>query len=140
VRSGSRLRAATVLVVDDTPDNREMYIEYLRFAGFRVMGAEDGESAVDTARTHRPAVILMDLSLPGIDGWEATRILKADPKTRDIYIIAVTAHADPASRVRALSVGCDLFITKPTLPKEIVAHIVRLLDGVAGTTSSSRDR
>jgi hypothetical protein len=73
-----------VLVVDDIADHREMYIEYLRFAGFRVAGAADGASAIDAARTLRPSVILMDLSLPGIDGWEATRILKSDPQTRDI--------------------------------------------------------
>lgn len=129
--SGARLRAPSVLVVDDIPDNREMYIEYLRFAGFRVTGAEDGASALEAARTHRPAVILMDMSLPGVDGWEATRILKADPETRHIHIIAVTGHADPASRARALSVGCDAFLAKPTLPEEIVAHIFRLLDSAA---------
>lgn len=125
-----------MLVVDDTPDNREMYIEYLRFSGFRVVGAEDGESAVEVARKYQPTVILMDLSLPGIDGLEATRILKADPNTRHIHIIAVTGHAEPASRERAMSAGCDLFLAKPALPNEIAEQIVRLLDGEAAKTSN----
>ncbi len=139
-RSRSRTRAPFVLVVDDTPDNREMYMEYLRFAGFRVEGAADGESAIEAARSLRPAVILMDLSLPGIDGWEATRILKADPETRDICIIAVTGHADAACRARALLVGCDFFLAKPTTPAELTEHIVRFLDRAAKRESYGEPR
>jgi two-component system, cell cycle response regulator DivK len=131
------MRRPFVLVVDDMRDNREMYMEYLRFAGFRVAGAADGEAAIEAARTLRPSVILMDLSLPGIDGWEATRVLKADRETRHIHIVAVTGHAEPTCRARAMEVGCDLFIAKPSLPEEIAQHIVRLLDGALRGESSS---
>jgi two-component system, cell cycle response regulator DivK len=138
-RSGARLRPPFVLVVDDTPDNREMYMEYLRFAGYRVAGVADGASAIDAARELRPSVILMDLSLPGIDGWEATRILKTDPGTRDILIIALTGHAEPECRRRAMLAGCDSFIPKPSLPADIAAEIVRLLDGGARGRSSAEE-
>jgi two-component system cell cycle response regulator DivK len=122
---------ALVLIVDDILDNREMYMDYLRYVGFSVAGAATGEEAVGRARELGPAVILMDLSLPGMDGWEATRVLKADPATRDIVVIAVTGHAEPAYRARALEVGCDLVLTKPSLPSEITKHIIELLDAKA---------
>jgi CheY-like chemotaxis protein len=114
-------------VVDDNADNREMYIEYLRFAGFRVEGASDGATAIEVARTIRPALIVMDLSMPGIDGWKATRILKADPRTRDIPIIAVSGHAEPAYRIRATMAGCDLFVTKPSLPRDLTELVIQTL-------------
>lgn len=117
-----------MLVVDDKDDNRDMYLEYLEFVGFRVAGARDGETAIAIARSLHPSVILMDLSLPGTDGWDATKILKADPATRDILIVAVTGHADPAHRAEALRTGCDLFLPKPCLPREIARHVVELLD------------
>jgi two-component system, cell cycle response regulator DivK len=122
------MRAPLVLVVDDVPDNREMYLEYFRFAGFSVIAAVSGEEAVAKAREARPSVILMDLTMPGIDGWEATRILKSDPATRAIRIIALTGHAEPWSRARAMLVGCDLFLAKPALPADVAAHVIRLLD------------
>jgi CheY-like chemotaxis protein len=113
-----------------------MYIEYLRFAGFRVEGAADGATAIDVARTILPALIVMDLSMPGVDGWEATQILKSDPRTRDIPIIAVSGHAEPACQARATLAGCDLFVTKPSLPRDLTDLVIRTLSkrgaGAAG--------
>lgn len=128
-------RRALVLVVDDTADNREMYMEYLRFKGFSVIGAVNGAEAIAKARQARPSVILMDLTMPGIDGWEATRILKSDPATRGIRIVALTGHAEPWSRARAMLVGCDLFLPKPMLPADVAAHIIRLLDAAEDIAS-----
>ena len=122
------MRKLLVLVVDDVRDNREMYMEYLRFSGFRTAGADNGETAVEMARELQPAVIVMDLSLPKMDGWEATRILKSDPKTASIHIIAVTGHAEPSCRKRAIALGCDLFVAKPALPADVAQHIIALLD------------
>jgi two-component system cell cycle response regulator DivK len=126
--SGARLRRPAVLVVDDVADNREMYMEYLKFAGFSVLGAVDGATAIEAARSHHPAVIVMDLSMPGIDGCGATRALKGDPSTRDIAIFAVTGHAEASYREQATLAGCDLFIAKPCSPQELVEHICRHLD------------
>src|SRR5580765_3622396 len=82
-----------ILIVEDFDDAREMYRDYLEFSGFRAETARDGREAIDKARALQPDLILMDLSLPGIDGWEATRMLKASPETRQIIIIALSAHA-----------------------------------------------
>ena len=125
------LRRPLVLVVDDVQDNRELYVEYLSAVGFRAVGAADGRSAIETAKKLRPGVILMDMSLPGLDGWTATETLKRDPATRDIVIIAVTGHAEPAFRERAERVGCDFFLPKPVVPEELRDHIIRLLDQVS---------
>jgi CheY-like chemotaxis protein len=103
----------SILVVDDSADSREMLAEYLRFRGFEISDATDGEQAIAVARDVRPDMILMDLSMPGIDGWEATRQLKADPLTRHAVIIAVSAHAFPPARQAAKNAGCDAFILKP---------------------------
>lgn len=105
-----------------------MYMEYLKFAGFGVMGAVDGATAIAVARSHHPAVIVMDLSMPGVDGCAATRLLKADPATSDILIIAVTGHAEASYREQAALAGCDLYIAKPCSPQELVGHICRQLD------------
>jgi CheY-like chemotaxis protein len=129
--SGTRLKRPLVLVVDDMPDNREMYMEYLESVGFRVVGARDGATAVRLARDLGPSIVLMDLSLPGMDGWEATRILKSDPTTMAIPVIAVSGHAEPAYRTRAFLVGCDRFVAKPSLPSEIAEIMVGILDEVA---------
>jgi two-component system, cell cycle response regulator DivK len=102
-----------VLVVDDYPDAREMLATYLAFRGFAVATADDGASAIRKALTERPGLILMDLSMPGVDGWEATRRLRADARTKDVPIIAVTAHAGPDSEAKAREAGVDGFIAKP---------------------------
>ena len=103
----------SVLIVDDSPDGREMLTEYLTFRGFAVIEATNGEEALVQARVRHPTVVLMDLQMPGIGGWEATRQLKADPITRDIIVIAVTAHALTPAETIARHAGCDGFISKP---------------------------
>ena len=90
-----------------------MVAEYLEFRGFAVIQAQPGEEALAVARKELPTIILMDLSMPGIDGWEATRQLKADPITRDAIVIAVTAHAMTQDEPQARAAGCDSFIAKP---------------------------
>lgn len=116
-----------VLVVEDYPDAREMYSEYLRFSGFRVAEARNGEEALEKAFTLRPDVILMDLALPLMDGWEATRRLKGDPRTAQILVVALTGHALAGHQEGARRAGCDSFVTKPCLPDELVDEIRRLL-------------
>ena len=119
--------AQLVLVVDDFEDAREMYAEYFAFSGFRIAQARDGAEALAKAFELIPHVILMDLSLPGMDGWEATRRLKADPRTKHIPVIAVTGHALTGFSESALKAGCDSFVTKPCLPETLVAEVRRLL-------------
>lgn len=102
-----------VLVVDDYVDGREMVVEYLAFRGFPVAGAKGGEEAIELAKTLRPGIILMDLGMPGTDGWEATRRLKADPATKHIMIVAVTAHALKTEVESARLAGCDAVVSKP---------------------------
>jgi two-component system, cell cycle response regulator DivK len=116
-----------VLVVDDYQDAREMYAEYLEFSGFRVAEAKDGAEALDKAFALLPDLILMDLSLPVLDGWEATRRLKGDERTRAIPVVALTGHslADQPGGVEA--VGCDSFVIKPCLPDALVEEVKRVL-------------
>src|SRR5215510_6927733 len=102
-----------VLLAEDFEDAREMYRDYLEFSGFRVETAADGHTAIAKARAHRPDLILMDLSLPGMDGWEATRCLKNDPDTASLTIVALSAHALALEGQRARQAGCDGFIAKP---------------------------
>jgi two-component system, cell cycle response regulator DivK len=115
--------APLVLVVDDFEDNRAMYVEYLQFQGIRVAEAVNGEEAVERARTLLPDVVVMDLSLPVLDGWEATRRIKADPKTKHVRVIALTGHAEPAHAKRARDAGCDDFVPKPCLPESLLAKV-----------------
>src|SRR5262245_59931853 len=117
-----------VLIVEDYEDAREMYAEYLRYTGFRVVEARNGLEAVQIAHARLPNVILMDLALPGMDGWEATRRLKGDPRTRHIPVIAVTGHALSGHSESALKVGCDAFVTKPCLPDALVVEVRKVLD------------
>jgi CheY-like chemotaxis protein len=122
-----------VLIVDDVDHGREICAEYLEFRGFRVATAVDGLEALDKAFELLPDVILMDLSLPGIDGWEATRRLKGDARTRDIPVVALTAHALASAHDRAKEAGCDSVVTKPCLPKDLEAEVRRQLAGRART-------
>jgi CheY-like chemotaxis protein len=112
-----------VLVVDDYDDAREMYAESLLVSGFRVAEAADGAQAVELARTLGPDVILMDLSLPGVDGWEATRRLKADTLTHHIPVVAITGHALSSALDAARAAGCDRFVVKPALPDVVIAEV-----------------
>jgi CheY-like chemotaxis protein len=120
-------KAPLILVVDDYQDAREMYAEYLTFSGFRVAEARNGNEAVDQAFALQPDLILMDLSLPGMDGWEATRRLKADDRTRHIPIVALTGHALAGASDGARKAGCDSFVTKPCLPDDLVVEVRRML-------------
>ncbi|HYO16273.1 MAG TPA: response regulator [Thermoanaerobaculia bacterium] len=126
--SGDEALPPLVLVVDDVAHGREIFAEYLEFRGFRVATAADGQEAIDQAFELHPDVILMDLSLPRIDGWEATRRLKADDRTRDIPVIALTAHALAAAHDKAMEVGCDAVVTKPCLPRDLEQEVRRQLD------------
>jgi two-component system cell cycle response regulator DivK len=114
--------------VDDNLDARTMYGFCLEFEGFACMTARDGHEAIDRVRKRRPALILMDASMPGMDGWEATRRLKADPKTHDIPIYMLTAHAFATDRRHAVEVGADGFLTKPISPDVLVGEIRRALN------------
>lgn len=110
----------TVLLVEDNEDNLIIYTTILRFGGYRVVEAHDGRAALAAARSANPDLILMDVSIPYIDGLEVTRRLKADPTTRHVPIIALTAHALTSDRERALEAGCDGYISKPAEPRFIL--------------------
>jgi CheY-like chemotaxis protein len=117
-----------VLVVEDYSDAREMYAAYLQFSGFEVAEATNGLEAIEKSLTLMPDIILMDLALPRMDGWEATRRLKADDRTRHIPIVALTGHALAGHAEGARQAGCDAFVTKPCLPDALVAEIRQLLE------------
>jgi two-component system, cell cycle response regulator DivK len=117
-----------VLVVDDFQDNREMFAEFLSLSGYRVAEASTGREALDRAFELLPDIILMDLSLPELDGWEATRTLKGDARTQHIPIVALTGHALADHSREAKDAGCDAFLTKPCLPEVLVVEIRRMLD------------
>ena len=125
-------RKPLVLVVDDFADNREMYSEYLSFSGYEVIEARNGKEAVDAAQQRQPDIIIMDLSLPVMDGWEATRRLKADDRTRRIPVVALTGHALAGHAEGARDAGCDAFVTKPCIPADLEAEIRRVLGGKPG--------
>jgi len=133
-------RQPLVLVVEDYADAREMYVEYLRFAGFRVAEARNGVEALERAAELGPDVILMDLALPRMDGWEATRQLKSLSALRHIPVIAITGHALAGHAEAARQAGCDAFITKPCLPDVLVAEIRRTLDANPVRAAPVRDR
>ena len=118
-----------VLVVDDYEDNRELYAVYLTLQGFEVQTAENGSEALAYAQTYAPDVILMDLSLPVLSGWDAIRTLKADPRTGAIPVIAFTGHAMASHLERAREVGADDLATKPCAPQEVEQKIRNLLKG-----------
>lgn len=116
-----------ILVVEDFLDACEMYCEYLEFHGFRASGAADGIAAIEGAKRLQPDLILMDLALPKLDGWEAVRHLKQDPETRSIPIIALTGHAMADHERRARDAGCDGFLAKPCMPDDLVREVRRHL-------------
>ena len=122
---------AKILLVEDNEMNRDMLSRRLQRRGYEVLTAVDGESGLAMTTTEAPALVLMDMSLPGIDGWEATRQLKADPATRGIPIIALTAHAMAGDREKALAAGCDDFDIKPIDLDRLLGKIEALLGGKA---------
>lgn len=119
--------AKTVLLVEDNEDNRIVYATMLEHFGFDVVEANDGEQALARARDRHPDIILMDISIPGIDGWTATERLRADPDTRGIPVVAVTAHALPEHRERAEALGCEGYLTKPCEPRRLLAEVRRII-------------
>ncbi len=116
-----------ILVVEDDELNRDMLTRRLKRRGFEVVAAADGEEAIERVRSEAPAVVLMDMSLPKIDGWEAARRLKSDQATSDVPIIALTAHAMQGDRERALEAGCDEYDTKPIDFPRLLGKIDALL-------------
>jgi two-component system cell cycle response regulator DivK len=116
-----------VLLVEDNEMNRDMLSRRLIRRGFQVVFAMDGQQGIDLARSERPDIILMDMSLPVIDGWEATRRLKADDSTRSIPVIGLTAHAMSGDREKAIEAGCDDYDTKPVELDRLIGKIERLL-------------
>ncbi|MFL5607605.1 MAG: response regulator [Gemmatimonadaceae bacterium] len=121
-----------LLLVEDNEDNRIIYSTVLRHLGYTVIEALDGIQAIALARSELPDLILMDISIPEVDGWEATRILRADPATRDIPIIALTAHALSDDRERATLVGFTSYLAKPVEPRAVAAEVRRWIGGGAG--------
>jgi CheY-like chemotaxis protein len=124
----------TVLLVEDNPHNRKIFSGMLTFHGFRVVEAETGDKALERVAAEPPDLILMDLSIPGIDGWECTRRLKSDAKTRPIPIIALTAHAMRGDEERAREAGCDGYLSKPVSPKKVVEEVRQYLARVGKPT------
>jgi two-component system, cell cycle response regulator DivK len=129
-----------VLLVDDYPDAREMYTEYLQYSGFDVVEAGNGIEALQRAVDATPDIILMDLSLPVMDGWEATRRLKADQRTASIPVVALTGHALAGISEGAKKAGCDAFVTKPCLPEDLVKEIRKILAGSSPSSTKKSGR
>jgi CheY-like chemotaxis protein len=120
-----------LLLIEDNEESRDGLSRHLRRKGFEVLVAADGRQGLEAARSGSPDLILMDMSLPALDGWEATRQLKADPHTGDIPVIALTAHAMAGDRERALAAGCDEYDTKPIELPRLLEKIQNLLGRAA---------
>ncbi len=120
-----------VLLVEDNEMNRDMLSRRLVRNGYEVVNAVDGQQGVDMASSERPDIILMDMSLPVIDGWEATRQIKAREATKDIPVIALTAHAMAGDREKALEMGCDDYDTKPVEIARLLGKMTALLEAVS---------
>jgi len=116
-----------ILVVEDTEDNRRILRDLLTSAGFDLIEAADGATGVDMARKHRPDLVLMDLQLPVLDGFEATRRIRADPALRDLPIIAVTSFAMSGDAQRAIDSGCNAYVAKPFSPRALLTKIREFL-------------
>jgi CheY-like chemotaxis protein len=121
-----------VLLIEDNEMNRDMLSRRLIRRGFEVIFAVDGQQGIDLARSQRPDIILMDMSLPVIDGWEATRRVKSDDATRGVPVIGLTAHAMSGDREKAIEAGCDDYDTKPVEFDRLVGKIERLLGAAKG--------
>ncbi len=122
------MNGSRILVVEDNQDNMTLISDILISLRYTVLQAVDGEQGIAMAVSERPDLILMDLSLPRVDGWTATRQIKADPALKDIPIIALTAHAMIGDRERALAAGCDDYVSKPINFRELASVLARHLD------------
>jgi two-component system, cell cycle response regulator DivK len=118
-----------ILVVEDQEELRRLYVEQLALCGFEVIEAANGEDAIAHTSSRSPDVVLMDLSLPILDGWEATRRLKADTRTAHIPVVALTAHDGSGELQRATRAGCDWFVPKPCPPDALINEVRRVLAG-----------
>jgi two-component system cell cycle response regulator DivK len=116
-----------ILVIEDQEDNRQILRDLLSNVGYEMVEAENGEDGISAAMDHRPDLILMDIQLPVIDGYEATRRIKADPSLAGIPIIAVTSYALSGDEDKALAAGCDAYVPKPYSPRELLAKIREFL-------------
>jgi two-component system, cell cycle response regulator DivK len=116
-----------ILVVEDTEDNRQILRDLLSAAGFDLLEAVDGQAGVAMAQAHKPDLILMDIQLPVIDGYEATRRIKADPALRHIPIVAVTSYALSGDEEKTRAAGCDGYIAKPFSPRQLLSKVRELL-------------
>ena len=117
----------TILLVEDDEDNRSIYRTILEHSGFNVVMAGDGLEALRLAVEARPALVLMDITIPLLDGWEVTRRLKDDPATHALLVVALTAHAMVGDREKADAIGFDGYVAKPVEPKQVIEEIRRLL-------------
>lgn len=126
-RAKARARKARILIADDSADSREMYAAYLTFRGFRVAKAADGKQALDKAVKGRPDVLVLDLAMPGLDGMEVCRRLKADARTHGMPVIALTGHVFREWERAARDAGCDSFLAKPCLPTQLLREIRKFL-------------
>jgi two-component system, cell cycle response regulator DivK len=116
-----------VLFADDTLDTRDLYSMYFTSLGYHVFTSTDGQSAIEMALAHRPDVIIVDLSMPKLDGMSVTRLLKSDPRTQDTPIIILTAYPQEAIDSGALEAGADVFLTKPCLPEDLETRVRELV-------------
>jgi len=119
----SAFEAPLILIIDDVDDNRALYRGYLEREGYRVAEAPNASAGLTLARELLPAIIIMDLSMPDLDGWEATRLVKSDPTTRGIGVIALSAFREPAERRKARAAGADYFLAKPCIACELTLHV-----------------
>jgi two-component system cell cycle response regulator DivK len=117
------MMSRVILVIEDQEDNRRIMRDLLTSQGYEVIEAVNGLDGVKTAETRQPGLILMDIQLPGIDGYEATRRIKANPETKNIPIIVVTSYALSGDDVKAFKAGCDAYVAKPFSPRELLAKI-----------------
>ena len=117
-----------ILVIEDTEDNRRIMRDLLTTAGFEVIEADDGAAGVEAARTHLPSLILMDIQLPVLDGYEATRRIKAIPELQHIPIIAVTSYALSGDEAKTRAAGCDGYVAKPFSPRQLLAQVREFLN------------
>ena len=133
-----------VLLVEDDEDTRDLYIEYFKFVGVRVEGASGGAEALTKVRALKPDIVVLDLNLPGMSGWEVARELKASAETKAVPILALTADAMKGSEQAALDAGCDRYRAKPCLPKDLVVIVCEMVRrsnaGRASNPSSARAR
>ncbi len=123
------MSTGTILVVEDNLDNMKLIVEILTSLNYEAITASDGEQGIEVAQAERPDAILLDLSLPRMDGWTAARQLKAHPELKTIPVIALTAHALIGDRERALEAGCDDYLSKPIMIRELASKLAKYVSG-----------